>query len=174
MNKMVDISRYLRMTATPAGAILLHILKSIGMSQIELSKSTGIRPQHINSLIKGGRRFSPVSSLNIEKAIGIDYDGFFYMCQCNFDIGQYKKTMQNKPNISNLRKSTFWDVNLEEVDWKKGRRWAILRVLEYGTKEDIDELVNFYGVESFRNEIRQGSSLSSIHIQEKAVKFGLL
>lgn len=169
-----DISNYQRMTDTPAGAIMNHILHRVGMPQKELSKLTGIIPQHINALIKGTRRFSIEYSFIIEGALGMEACGFFYKCQCNYDIEQAKKEKQKKPDISRLRKATFWDVNLEKVNWQKGKRWAILRVLEYGCIDDYEEISRFYGRKSFLIEFMEAQRKCSDAMMRNASLFGLI
>lgn len=170
----IDISCYERMTATPAGAILRHILHRLGLSQKEFSCLSGISPQHINAYIKGTRRFSIKTSFKIEETLGIEATGFFYKCQCNYDVEQIKKSMRKSPDISKLRKATFWDVNLEEVNWQIGKRWAILRVLEYGCKDDFDEISRFYGRESFLSELKGYKSDLKGEIIRNASRFNLL
>lgn len=169
-----DIACYRKMNSTPAGAILLHILRRMGISQKRLSEISGIRPQHINALIKGTRRFSPSSSLLIESALNLDSDGLFYACQCNYDITMAKMARQLRPNIYKLRKSTFWDVDLEKVDWLKGKRWAILRVLQYGCINDFIEIAHIYGPQSFLEEINNGKILLEPGVRANAESFGLL
>lgn len=166
--ELIHYEDYLRMTETPAGAILRHVLGKLGVSQKRLSDIAGIRPQHVNALIMGSRRFSVESSLLIERVLGITIDGFFYKCQCNYDIAQAKKISQRKPDITKLRKSTFWDVDLEKVDWQRGKRWAILRVLEYGCESDINEIVRLYGRESFAAELGANQAVASVSMRHNA------
>lgn len=170
----MDISRYLRLQSTPAGAILQHILCRKNMTQKELSRLSGICTQHINAFIKGKRRFSVTSSMTIEKALGLDCDGLFYICQCRYDIAMEKKRLQSKPNIANICRATFWDVDLEKIDWQKGKRWAIQRVLEYGSESDYDEIVKFYGLDSIKKEIACFSDSLSFYARRNATKLGLL
>jgi len=170
----VDISKYRQMTNTPAGAIMLHILRRMGMTQKKLSILAGICPQHINALIKGSRRFSPESSLAIEDALCLDSDGLFYACQCNYDVTLAKRERQKKPNIKKLRKSTFWDVDLEKVDWHKGKRWAISRVLEYGCLDDFIEISKLYGRQSFVSELAKSQNVFEPNVMRNASTFGLL
>lgn len=60
-----------------------------------------------------------------------------------------------KPNIS---KMLFWDWRYEDIDWQLTYRSIIERVLERGTKEEIDEIVRFYGkpkiMNALKNEIK--------------------
>ena len=45
------------------------------------------------------------------------------------------------------RKALFWDVNEQDLDrvFAESDDWVILRIVEYGTIEDIFELIDFYG-----------------------------
>jgi hypothetical protein len=58
----------------------------------------------------------------------------------------------------NLDKMLFWDWRYDEIDWQKTYRSVIERVLERGTKEDVNEIIRFYGkpkvVNALRNEIK--------------------
>lgn len=58
--------------------------------------------------------------------------------------------MRTKPNLSKLTKSTFWDVDVNKIDWTKCMKWAIRRVLEYGNIEEIREIAKFYGKENMK------------------------
>lgn len=141
---------YLNMPSVPAGAILHRIAYKQHMAQISLAQKTGIIPQRINDLIMGRRRFTPQNSFALEQALGIPEQGFFYKIQANHDIYQAQLSQnQPKPNLSLLSQTTFWDVDLSKIEWSKSQNWAIRRVLEYGTKDEVQELCRFYGREAF-------------------------
>lgn len=59
--------------------------------------------------------------------------------------------MANKKNGTltgqkpNLHKRLFWDWRYDEIDWQKGYRSIIARVIERGTKEEWEEMIRFYG-----------------------------
>lgn len=146
----MNTDTYLNMSSVPAGAILYRIAQQKHMHQTTLAQKTGLIPQRINDLIMGRRRFTPQNSFILEQALDISSQGFFYKIQANHDIYQARLTgSQPRPNLSQLTPTTFWDVDLSKLEWMKCRDWAIRRVLEYGTKEEIAELYRFYGHEAF-------------------------
>lgn len=141
---------YLNMSSVPAGAILYRIARQKHMHQIVLAQKTGLIPQRINDLIMGRRRFTPQNSFVLEQALEISMRGFFYKIQANHDIYRAQLAdIQLKPNLSLLSQTTFWDVDVSKLEWMNCRDWAIRRVLEYGTKEEIEELYRFYGHDAF-------------------------
>lgn len=150
MNKSMYDS-YMKMEMVPAGAILDHIVSKQQRTKTEIAALSGLIPQRLNDLIKGNRRFTPQVSIALEKALGIDQTGFFYLLQSNHDIYLAKKTeMENRrtPNLRVLTKTTFWDVDVSKIDWLRAQQWALRRVLEYGNAEEIRELDRFYGHEA--------------------------
>lgn len=141
---------YLNMPSVPAGAILYRIVQQKHMSQTVLAQKTGLIPQRINDLIMGRRRFTPQNSFVLEQTLGIASQGFFYRIQANHDVYQAQLSFsQAKPDLNILTPTTFWDVDLLKLEWMKCKDWAIRRVLEYGTKEEIEELYRFYGRDAF-------------------------
>jgi len=142
--------QYLSMPAVPAGAILKRILGKEGISQKKIAEKTSIYPQRINDLIQGKRRFTPEMSCRLENALGLNEAGFFYKIQANNELylfidGQERK---EKPNLNRLRKAIFWEAtSWDDVNWNKHATWIIQRAFEYGNKEDIEEIIRFYGRE---------------------------
>ena len=148
--EIMNADTYLNMPSVPAGAILNRIVQQKHIHQTTLAQTTGLIPQRINDLIMGRRRFTPQNSFMLEQALGITSQGFFYKIQANHDIYQAQLAeSQPKPNLSILTPTTFWDVDLSKIEWQKCRDWAIRRVLEYGTQEEIEELYRFYGHDAF-------------------------
>lgn len=142
---------YMKMEMVPAGAILDHIVSKQQRTKTEIAALAGLIPQRLNDLIKGNRRFTPQVSIALEKTLGIDQTGFFYLLQSNHDIYLAKKAeMDNRrtPNLQVQTKTTFWDVDISKIDWIRAQQWALRRVLEYGNAEEIRELDRFYGHEA--------------------------
>lgn len=138
---------YLQMKMVPAGVILDRIFMQQKKQKCQVAKEVGILPQRINDLIHGTRRFTTNISMSLEHALGIDIPGFFYLIQANHDVylAVQEATNALKPDLTILTKTTFWDVDLEKIDWTKCKPWALRRVLEYGNAEEIRELDRFYG-----------------------------
>jgi len=55
--------------------------------------------------------------------------------------GQHAKT----PDFSILRKSLFWDSDIETIDWYRKYKAVIRRVLERGNDREKKEISRFYG-----------------------------
>ncbi len=142
-----DYEAYMKMEMVPAGAILDHIVMKQKRTKTEIAVLSGLIPQRLNDLIRGNRRFTPQVSLAIEKALGIEQPGFFYLLQANHDVFIAKSADIEKktPDMRILSRTTFWDVDLSRIDWIRAKQWAIRRVLEYGNAEEIRELDRFYG-----------------------------
>ena len=49
------------------------------------------------------------------------------------------------PDKPHLPKWLFWEIDHEIMNWRKGYRFAIERVLDYGKIEHIEEIIRFYG-----------------------------
>lgn len=154
------------MKSVPAGAILNSIITQQQQTKASVARAACILPQRLNDLITGSRRFTVETSFKIEKALNISEAGFFYLHQAEHDIylSELEQQRQFHPNLSLLSKTTFWDVNLEEINWKSGQRWAIRRVLEYGEPMEVSELYKFYGKEAFEAEIQD---LTSFRLPER-------
>lgn len=149
--KKSEYDSYMKMERVPAGAILDHIVSKQQLKKTEIASLSGLIPQRLNDLIRGNRRFTPQISIAIERVLGIDKLGFFYLLQSNHDIYLAKMVENEKgktPNLQVLTKTTFWDVDLSKIDWIRAKQWALRRVLEYGNPEEIQELERFYGHEA--------------------------
>ncbi len=142
-----EISQYLKMKETPAGAVLNHIISKSNLAKKDVAEGIGITPQRMNDLIHGKRRVTVEMSLLLESILNIQKAGFFYQIQTNYDIfrQQRKLAESKKPNLEAFSKTTFWDVDIRKIDWDKNKMFVIYRVLEYGTADELKEIESFYG-----------------------------
>ena len=142
---MYDI--YLKYHHIPFGAILDRIRTKEHLSQRELASRSGIPYQRINDFIANRRRISPENSLRLEKALGVDFQCFFYQAQTNYDIYMATKQLLEmpSPDRSKFRKTLFWDTDLDALDWQHNSEWIIHRVFDYGNATEIKEAIRFYG-----------------------------
>ena len=117
------------------------------LTQRELALRSEIPYQRINDFIANRRRISPEISLRLEKALGIDYQCFFYQIQTNYEIYLATRRLSelSQPDKSKYRKALFWDTNLETLDWQRNSEWIIQRVFEYGNQSEIEETIRYYG-----------------------------
>jgi hypothetical protein len=56
--------------------------------------------------------------------------------------------------IPNLPRRLFWDCNFDKIDWEKGYLSVIARVIERGDKEELEEMVRFYGKPRVTNALK--------------------
>ena len=139
--------QYLQLSNIPCGAVLNRIMTKEGISQSQLAERSGIVRQRICDYLTNRRRITVEASLNLEKALRIGIEGFFYRIQANHDVYTCVKeqAMNNRPNLRHYRKAIFWDTDIETLDWDKNRQWITRKVFEYGGEEEILETIRFYG-----------------------------
>jgi HTH-type transcriptional regulator/antitoxin HigA len=56
---------------TPPGAVLARTLKTLGMTQAELARRTGLTTKHVNQVIKHDVPISPAVAAAVGEATGI-------------------------------------------------------------------------------------------------------
>lgn len=54
------------------GVILRQVLEAAGMSQVELSRRTGLSAKHVNQLCQGLVELTPRTAILLEEATGVD------------------------------------------------------------------------------------------------------
>lgn len=141
---MYTILKYIK--GIHPGKIIDRELKKQNSNQRQLALAIGEHPQTLNAIINGKRNMNTVLALKIEDKLGLE-EGFLMTLQVYHDIKLAKKDENYKPNLSKLRKNTFWDTTLDKIDWKLMKRAVITRVFAYGTKEEQEEIIRFYGEE---------------------------
>jgi addiction module HigA family antidote len=132
------------------GKWIAHTIKKQDFSQRQLAFKLGEHPQTLNAIIRGSRSMNTALSLKIEKVLGFE-EGLLMTLQVYFDIEQSKKAQQKKPDFSVLNKSTFWDTDINTIDWQKMKRAVIQRVFTYGTHKEQEEIKRFYGEDTVTN-----------------------
>lgn len=142
--------QYLQFSGIPCGAVLNRIMTKEGINQSQLAERSGIVRQRICDYLTNRKRITVEASLNLEKALRIGIEGFFYRIQANHDIYVYikKQAASYHPNLNYYRKALFWDTTIENLDWDKNKEWIIRRIFEYGSEEEILETIRFYGKEA--------------------------
>ena len=75
--------------------------------------------------------------------------------QTYYEIGKEKEKLgSKKPNLSLLRKSLFWDTDIDQIDWQKQSKAVIKRVFERGNETEKNEIHRFYGSQKVNNVLR--------------------
>jgi addiction module HigA family antidote len=139
--KIIDIIKGIH-----PGKIVERELKKRNISQRQFALSLGAHPQTLGAIIKGTRRMNVDLSLKIEEQLEFE-EGFLMTLQVFYDIKEKKKDSTYKPDLSKLRKVTFWDTTFDKIDWKQNRVAVIKRVFSRGTEIEQEEIIRFYGKE---------------------------
>jgi len=64
--------------------------------------------------------------------------------------------------IIHLSKDAFWDVNIEKMDYEKNADYIIRKVFDYGSMEDVLEVMAFYGKEKVKKALIAAPYLKEI------------
>lgn len=148
------------------GIILERELKKRSLLQRPFALSIGEHPQTLNAITKGKRNLNTGIALKIESKLGLE-EGTLALLQTYYDIHEEKKKLkQNTPNLSILRKSLFWDTDINQIDWNKQNKAIIQRIFERGNKHEINEIKHFYGT-AIINEVMKNNSREPYTIYSK-------
>lgn len=128
------------------GKIVERELKKRNINKRQFALLVDEHPQTLGAIIKGTRRMNVDLSLKIEKELEME-EGFLMTLQVFYDIKEAKKDPNYKPDLSKLKKVTFWDTTFDKIDWKLMKVSVVKRVFAYGDKTEQDEIIRFYGKE---------------------------
>ncbi|KGO93683.1 helix-turn-helix transcriptional regulator [Flavobacterium subsaxonicum] len=141
------------------GAIVARELKKRALAQRPFALTIGIAPQSFNQIIKAKRPLPLSAALKIEKALSLE-EGALAVLQTYYDIEiqKLKDATITKPNITRLRKSLFWDTDIDTIDWEKKSKAVIERIFERGNITEKKEIIRFYGTPKVRSIISNPST----------------
>lgn len=135
------------------GIILERLLAKKEISQRPFALSIGEHPQTINAITKGRRNLNTALALKIEAALDLE-EGSLALLQTYYDIAEEKKKTLHTPNLSNLRKSLFWDTDISKINWDKQYKAIIQRIYERGNDAEKKELELFYGAKKIKTALQ--------------------
>ena len=152
------------------GRVLERELNKRGIKKRLFAISVEEYPQVINEITKARRGLSPLLSLKIDRAFGLE-EGEFYLLQAHYEIDQIKKKL-NQIDSPSFRKALFWDTDISKIDWKKQYKAVIQRVFERGNIEEKQLALDFYGKgkieEVTGSDVIAGNSLTVMaHAQKR-------
>lgn len=52
-----------------------------------------------------------------------------------------------------LSKTAFWDIDMDTLDYKTHKDFIIRKVFEFGSRQDLAEVMNFYSRETIINSL---------------------
>ncbi|MFT3920013.1 helix-turn-helix transcriptional regulator [Cloacibacterium sp.] len=134
------------------GIILERELQKRSIKKRPFAISLGEYPQIINDITKGKRSIPISLALKIEKQLDLE-EGTIVLLQSYYDIEKEKSKMQISPNLSILRKSLFWDTDIQKIDWNKQYKAVIQRVFERGNNVEKEEIYRFYGKQKIETSL---------------------
>ncbi|MBW8244825.1 plasmid maintenance system antidote protein [Muricauda oceani] len=127
------------------GRVLEREFKKRSLKQRPFALSIDEHPQTLNAITKGRRGLNTALALKIEEKLGLE-EGSLVLLQAFYDIKKEKEGQRSRtPNFKILRKSLFWDTDIESIDWDGQYKAVIRRVLERGNVEEREEISRFYG-----------------------------
>lgn len=136
------------------GKFIERELKKKNLTQRTLAEGTGIPYQTINAIIAGRRNLTTEQALKLDALLNLE-EGFLAILQTHYEIKKYKE--EELANLytghPHIRRILFWDTDFEKINWGKYKEAVIKRVLERGSKEEIDEIKRFYNLSA--NELKQ-------------------
>ncbi len=135
------------------GIVLERELKKRFLKQRTLALSVGEHPQALNAIARGKRGLNIPLALKIERELNIE-EGSLAILQTWYDIKKAREMHKTQvPDFSILRKSLFWDTDIDSIDWEKQSSAVILRVFERGNEEEQKEITRFYGAETVKSAL---------------------
>ena len=80
--------------------------------------------------------------------------------------------MSNKPDLSKIRKTLFWDTTIDRIDFTAHSQYVINRVFESGIEEEILETIRFYGKDTILENLnRNGNPLMRHQLEANIEKY---
>ena len=136
--------------------LLKREIRKRGLKNKDLASLVNEHAQTISAILKEKRNITPRLSIKLGTKLGVDSD-YFMLLQASYDVkkAQSESIKQTKPNLANIRKTLFWDTDFNKIDWIKNKRAIIKRIFERGNDKEINEILNFYGLQAVRNEIKE-------------------
>ena len=129
------------------GIILEREFKKRALHKRPFALSIGEHPQTLNAITKGKRKLNTALALKIEEKLSLE-EGTLALLQTYFDINEEKLKRENKtPNLEIIRKSLFWDTDINLIVWDRHYKAIIRRIFERGNETEKQELIHFYGNE---------------------------
>lgn len=126
------------------GIVLERELEKRLLKKRPFAISIGESAQAINNITKGKRKIPVAMALKIEKELDLE-EGSIVVLQSYYDIKFEKDKMKETPKLSILRRSLFWDTDINKIDWNRQHKAVINRIFERGNDEEKNETIRFYG-----------------------------
>lgn len=142
----ITYEQYFKMHDSSANAILKRILISLGKSLDDIAKLFQISINEAEFYLTQ-KRLNEKDSAILSEYLKIGTKDYFIILQQNHDryLKDNERSIKDTPNLTKIRKSTFWDVNIQMLDWRKGYKFVISRIYEYGNDTEKEAINEYYG-----------------------------
>jgi len=156
------------------GAVLKREIKKRGLKNKEFASLIHEHAQTIGAILKEKRSINPSLSIKLGMELGVEND-YFMILQAIYDVKKAQSENQklDSPNSPKLRRIIFWDTDFDKIDWSKNKRAVIKRIFERGNDTEIIEIINFYGQETIKNEIKNIDSSFLSSFIDNLKRYGL-
>jgi addiction module HigA family antidote len=124
------------------GLFLDKTIKEKGIKKGQLALDCREYPQTLTAITKGRRDMNTELSLKLENALGLE-EGFLMTLQVFYDIKEAKK--KQRIDHPGIRKVVFWDIDMNDLNWKDQYSFIINRVFERGNETEKMAINNYYG-----------------------------
>ncbi|WP_203294003.1 HigA family addiction module antitoxin [Luteirhabdus pelagi] len=125
------------------GALIRWELDNRNLKSSQLAAAIGEHKQTISAILNKRRNINPKLSIKLANVFGTEKD-YFMLLQASYDVKEAAAKVRTIPNFTKIRRILFWDTNFDTIDWDKNKRSVIKRILERGTKDEINEIISFY------------------------------
>lgn len=140
------------------GLVLERELEKRSLKKRPFALSIGESAQAINNITKGKRKIPVPLALKIEKELELE-EGSIVILQSYYDIKLEKEKIKDTPKLSILRKSLFWDTDINRIDWNRQHKAVIRRIFERGNDEERNEIIRFYGKTKIETALKTKTTL---------------
>lgn len=129
------------------GKFIARELRKKNITQRKLAEQTDISYQTINAIIAGKRNLTTEQSLRTAAVMGYE-EAFIALLQTYYDIKKVREKELDTlyKGAPHIRKSLFWDVDFDTINWGKYKKAVVKRVLQRGSKYEIEEIIRFYNL----------------------------
>ncbi|MGG8495871.1 HigA family addiction module antitoxin [Tenacibaculum sp. TC6] len=136
------------------GLILKREINRNNIKSSEIANTLKIHKQTISNIINQRRGINPEISIKLAEFFNVEKD-YFMLLQASYEVEIERKKIDinNTPDLHKIRAGLFWDTSFDKIDWNKNKRAVIQRILERGNKEEILEIINFYGKETVKETL---------------------
>lgn len=160
----ITYEQYFKMHDSSANAILKRILISLGKSLDDIAKLFQISINEAEFYLTQ-KRLNEKDSAILSEYLKIGTKDYFIILQQNHDryLKDNERSIKDTPNLTKIRKSTFWDVNIQMLDWRKGYKFVISRIYEYGNDTEKEEIKEYYGQNIVDVVLSEKNNMESRH-----------